>query len=113
MNLSAKKNEQFPLAVGGSRGMKFFHVNEIIRLEGDRNYTNFIFTGKRSYLSSKTLKEYEEILSDKGFVRIHKSHLVNSAFVQSVSNDGIMYLSDLTQLEISRRRLPEVKGFFP
>ncbi|MBK7855502.1 MAG: LytTR family transcriptional regulator [Bacteroidetes bacterium] len=56
---------------------------EIIRLEGDRNYTNFYFTNNRKLLSSKTLKEYEEILSDKGFIRCHKSHLVNRRFVKN------------------------------
>jgi len=113
MNLSIKKNDQFSLAVGGSQGVKFFQVNEIIRLEGDRNYTNFIFTGGRTYLSSKTLKEYEEILIEKGFIRIHKSHLVNGSFVVSVTNEGVMHLKDNSKLEISRRRLAEIKAMFP
>lgn len=111
-NLSAKSNEQFSLAIGGSQGMQFFPVNEIIRLEGDRNYTNFFITGQRKYLSSKTLKEYEEILTYKGFVRVHKSHLVNSTFVQYVNDAGKIILKDNSEVEISRRRFSEIKKMF-
>lgn len=108
-NLAAKTNDQFSLAINGSQGMQFFHINEIIRLEGDRNYTNFYFTKQRKYLSSKTLKEYEEILIDKGFVRVHKSHLVNRSFVQSVTSDGKLILNEGTEVEISRRRFSEIR----
>lgn len=111
-NLTAKTNEQFSLAINGSMGMQFFHINEIIRLEGDRNYTNFYFTKQRKYLSSKTLKEYEDILVEKGFIRVHKSHLVNSSFVQSVSADGKMILKDQSEVEVSRRRLSEIRKIF-
>ena len=111
-NLAAKTNEQFSLAIGGSQGVQFFPINEIIRLEGDRNYTNFYFTRQRKYLSSKTLKEYEEILSEKGFVRVHKSHLVNYTFVQSVHADGKIILKDLSEVEVSRRRFMEIKKLF-
>jgi two-component system, LytTR family, response regulator len=108
-NFSAKTNDQFSLAISGSQGMRFFPVSEIIRLEGERNYTQFHFTQGRKYLSSKTLKEYDDILSEKGFIRIHKSHLVNSAFIQVVDNEGKMTLRDGSQVEVSRRRLADVK----
>ena len=111
-NLAAKSSGQFTLAIGGTQGVQFFPINEIIRLEGDRNYTNFYFTNQRKYLSSKTLKEYEEILAEKGFIRVHKSHLVNAAFVKSVNNDGKLLLKDDSDVEISRRRLTEIKKMF-
>jgi two-component system LytT family response regulator len=112
-NLAAKSNDQFRLAISGSQGMQFFAIDEIIRLEGDRNYTQFYLTKDRKYLSSKTLKEYEDILTEKGFVRVHKSHLVNAAFVSTVSNDGRMLLKDGTDVEISRRRFTEIRRMFP
>jgi len=108
-NLTKQSNDSFTLAVGGAQGMKFFSISEIIRLEGDRNYTNFHLSGNRTYLSSKTLKEYEEILGEKGFVRAHKSHLVNTAFVKDVDSNGFIVLMDNTLVEVSRRRLTEVK----
>jgi len=108
-NLSANSNEQFSLAVNGSQGMQFFQVNEIIRLEGDRNYTNFFLTKSRKLLSSKTLKEYEEMLSDKGFIRAHKSHLVNRSYIRSLTPECKLILTDESEVEVSRRRFPDVK----
>jgi two-component system LytT family response regulator len=108
-NLSAKTTEEFKLAINGAQGMQFFSVNEIVRLEGDRNYTHFHLTNKRKLLSSKTLKEYEEILSDKGFIRCHKSHLVNRNFVKAVSQENFLLLTDESEVEVSRRRVTEVK----
>lgn len=111
-NLAARKNDEFTLAIHGNQGMQFLKINEIIRLEGDRNYTMFYLSGERKHLASKTLKEYEELLNDKGFVRIHKSHLVNSIFVDSLSQDGIVLMKDKSQVEVSRRRLPDVRKIF-
>ncbi len=108
-NLSAKSDEQFSLAINGSQGMQFLTISEIVRLEGDRNYTNFILTNNRKILSSKTMKEYEDILADKGFLRVHKSHLVNRFFISSLSHDGNLKLKDQSEVEVSRRRLPEIR----
>ncbi|MBL0339885.1 MAG: response regulator transcription factor [Bacteroidetes bacterium] len=108
-NLSAKSDGQFSLAINGSQGMQFLTINEIIRLEGDRNYTNFVLTNNRKILSSKTLKEYEEILVEKGFLRVHKSHLVNRSFISSISNDGNLNLKDDSLIEVSRRRMAEIR----
>ncbi|MBK6643681.1 MAG: LytTR family transcriptional regulator [Bacteroidetes bacterium] len=58
------------------------------------------------------MKEYEELLNDKGFVRIHKSHLVNSNFVESLSQDGIVLMKDKSRVEVSRRRLPDIRKIF-
>lgn len=108
-NLAAKNDGQFSLAVHGSQGMQFLTIDEIIRLEGDRNYTNFILTNNRKLLSSKTLKEYEEILVEKGFLRVHKSHLVNRMFISTLTADGYLLLNDQSQVEVSRRRMIEVR----
>ncbi|MDP1746496.1 MAG: LytTR family DNA-binding domain-containing protein [Bacteroidota bacterium] len=55
-------------------------INEIIRCEADGNYTKVIFNDKRTMLVSKTLKEFDELLHEQGFFRIHKSHLINLAY---------------------------------
>ena len=55
-------------------------------------------------LVSKTLGEYEDLLLDYGFLRIHKSHLVNAKYVTKVDRDGLLLMSDGKQLAISKRR---------
>ena len=64
-------------------------LKEIIRLEAMTNYTHFHFADGSKLLITKTLKEYDKILSDAGFVRVHQSHLVNMEFVKAyVKTEG-------------------------
>jgi two-component system LytT family response regulator len=82
----------------------FYPVNEIIRCEASSNYTQFFLTEKRTFLTSKTLKEYDEILSPHGFLRVHKSHLVNLAFAEDYLGKDFIRLKDKTEVEVARRR---------
>ena len=97
------------LAVSTNEGVHLLDLAEIIRCEADRNYTLFLLTGNRRLLVSKTLKEFEELLAGRGFLRIHKSHLVNVKFVERLSGKGIVYLKDGTELEVAKRRKAAVQ----
>jgi len=55
-------------------------------------------------LVSKTLGEYEDLLADHGFLRIHKSFLVNARYVTKVDRDGLLLMKDGKQLTISKRK---------
>ncbi|MFN2458768.1 MAG: LytTR family transcriptional regulator DNA-binding domain-containing protein [Chitinophagaceae bacterium] len=70
-NLQQKDHTSFKLALSTSEGVFFFDPQIIIRLEGENNYTRFYFTNQKSLLVSKTLKEYEDILTEQGFIRAH------------------------------------------
>ncbi len=107
-NLENKKESEFKLAVPTISGAVFFSPAEIIRLEGEGNYTQFHLTQNRRYLSAKTMKEYEEILLQHNFLRIHKSHLVNRSFIDHYKNEGSVLLKDKTSLPVSRQRKQEV-----
>ena len=102
-NLSAE-HADFKLAVATTKGTFFYPINKIIRLEGDGNYTKLFFDEDKPLLTSKTLKDFEEILVMHGFIRIHRSHLVNSQFVESVLFEGYIEMKDKSKIEISRRR---------
>ncbi len=51
--------------------------SDIIRLEADGNYSTFYMIDGRKVIVSKPTSDYEEILVENGFFRIHKSHLIN------------------------------------
>jgi len=57
-------------------------------------------------LVSKTLKEYEELLTEFGFLRVHQSHLINSKFIRSYEKQdgGYLKMLDGTTISISRQR---------
>lgn len=64
-------------------------LKDIIRLEAMTNYTYFHFADGSKLLITKTLKEYDKMLSDSGFVRVHQSHLINMSHVQAyVKTEG-------------------------
>jgi two-component system LytT family response regulator len=107
-NISVKHKEDFKLALATTAGTYFFHPEEIIRLEAESNYTRFFFTHQKPLLTSRTLGDYEEFLMDYGFIRTHKSHLVNKKHAVRITREGTLAMIDQSTVEISRRRKDEV-----
>ncbi len=109
-NLSLPQNQQ-RIAVHGVNDIRFVAAKEIIRLEGDNNYT-YIFTSTGAkYHTSKTLKDYEELLqSQSNFFRVHKTHIINLEHVTKFMKNegGYIVMSDGSQVEVSRRKKQEL-----
>ena len=92
-----------------AEGVYFFTIDEILRLEADRSYTHIHLVKKRPFIASKTLRHFEEMLDEFGFIRTHKSHLVNPKHITHVTNDNeFVLLSDGTRVEVSRRKKEDV-----
>jgi two-component system LytT family response regulator len=102
-NLNAEK-EDFRIAIATLKGTYYFDIKKIIRLEGEGNYTRIFFENDKPLLASRTLKDFEDVLSSYGFIRAHRSHLINKRFVSAVLFDGSIEMTDKSQIEISRRR---------
>lgn len=107
-NLQQKDISDFKLALSTLEGVFFFEPASIIRCEGENNYTRFYFPDRRPLLVSRTLKDYEEILTDHDFIRVHKSHLINKQFVSYLDKESMIYLKDGSQIPVSRRKKEEV-----
>lgn len=108
INMKLRKEEQFRLALTTKEGVHFLYPHEIIRCEASGNYTKFFVMGNKQYTISKTLAEYEDLLTPYRFIRTHKSHLVNKAFISFVDHSGYITLKDSSKIEVSRRRKEEV-----
>lgn len=106
-NLNNTDKKQFRLALASSSGLRLASPDEIIHCTGINNYTQFHLSDGTSMVVSKTIKEFGELLSDYGFMRTHKSHLVNLVFIKGVS-DNIITLKNGQQAEVSRRRKSEL-----
>jgi two-component system, LytTR family, response regulator len=104
--------KQFKLALSTNEGTFLFEPREIVVLEGSSNYTKFYFANQKTLIVSKTLKEYEDILLDHHFLRVHKSFLVNKDHVLKVDKEGILELSNHMQIPVSRRRKAEILQWF-
>jgi len=108
-NISSQNRK---LALPGTSTIKYVGLDEIIRLQADRNYTKLFFTNGKSFMAAKTLKEYEEILSSSGaFVRVHRMHLVNFNFIREYDREGLLHLKDGSAVEVSRRKKESLLKF--
>ena len=94
------------IALPGEDKTSFVAIRTIIRCEADSNYTTFYLADQQRLIVSKTLKEFEEILSPMGFLRVHQSHLVNLEHIRVYrKNDGgFLETSDGASVPISRSR---------
>ena len=82
------------------------NVEDIVRCESDGNYTTvFLDTGKK-IMVSKILKEYEELLSSHGFIRLHQSHLININYFDRFhkADGGYVILKDKSAIPVSSRK---------
>lgn len=88
----------------------FTPVSDIIRCEGESNYTHIYLTNGEHILVTRTLKEYDELLREYGFIRTHQSHLVNIQLVKKYirRDGGVLVMSDDHHVAISRSRKDEV-----
>ena len=85
------------------------NISDIVRCESEVNYTVFFLTGGRQIVVSKTLKEYEEILSNHHFYRVHQSHLVNTKYIKEfVKTDDELIMTEGKSIPVSSRKRPEV-----
>lgn len=99
----------FRLAINTTEGTHLLNTDDIIRCEGDVNYTRFFMHLKAPVLASKTLKEYDELLSDHQFIRVHRAHLVNRKYVTAITPDHKLKMQDGSTVDISKRKFSEVK----
>lgn len=102
-----KKVDKFKrIALSTSDGIHLFEVSDIIRCESQDNYTKFYIKDSKPILIAKTLKEYEDLLSEQGFERIHQSHLINLAYLKSYikKDGGYAVMADNSHLPISQRK---------
>ncbi len=102
-----KKVDNFKrIALSTSDGIHLLEVSDIIRCESEDNYTKFYIKNGKPILISKTLKEYEELLAEHGFERIHQSHLINLSCLKSYikKDGGYVIMTDNSKLPISQRK---------
>ncbi len=84
-------------------------LKDIIRIEGERNYSYLYLADNRKQLTTKTLSYFESVLLDKGFFRCHKSHIINHHhLLRQTLNDSVI-MSNKEEIPISRRKKKEFK----
>jgi two-component system LytT family response regulator len=108
-NLVSKKNVHRRIAIPTTNGLQFIKVDDIIYLEASVNYTHLYLTGKNKYTVSRTLKDFEDILSEETFLRIHNSFIINKNYVEKYirGEGGQVVMSNGVVLDVSKRKKAE------
>jgi two-component system LytT family response regulator len=104
--LNTNRSHFCRIALHSAEGINLVNLEDIIRCESNVNYTKFIINNQNNILVTKTLKEYDHILSSQGFIRIHKSFLVNISHINKYikGDGGWIMMSDNAKIIVSRRK---------
>jgi two-component system, LytTR family, response regulator len=94
------------LCLPTQKGFSIVKLEEILYCEAERSYTIFHFVNNRPVMVSKPLYDYEKLLTDTRFLRIHKSYLVNLLHVKEYlrGEGGTIVMTNGTEIEVSRRK---------
>ncbi len=107
-NIEQKQSPRYmKLCIPSLKGFRVVELDDILYAESSGNYTYFHFRNEPNPLCiSKLMHEYEELLEDSGFIRVHKSYLLNLLHVKEYlrGEGGTVVLSNGKEIEVSRRR---------
>lgn len=94
------------LALPSTDGLLFVKVKEILYCIAKSNYTEITLINEKKYVVSKTLKEYEDLLEEYNFFRIHNSYIINLGEIKKYvrGDGGFVVMSDEKKLDVSKRR---------
>lgn len=106
LNNASVPDKHKKIAVSVADKIEFIEISSIIRCESESNYTTLFLTSGEKIIASRTLKEFDELLSPYRFLRVHQSHLVNLEEIKSYvkSEGGYIRMKDGTSVPISRQR---------
>lgn len=92
-------------------GKAHFTPDSIMRIEAISNYSKLYFTDGKTLVVAKVLHWFEENLTGDGFARVHKSHLVNTFYIQNYNSCGVqtVRLTDNSSVQVARRKQTEIK----
>lgn len=103
LQLNMQPSQKRRLVLKTQESVHVVDLDKIVRCEADRNYTSFYFTEGKKILVSKTLKEYETLLTSYNFFRVQQSHLINLDFVERYDkgNGGAVIMKDGSEVPLS------------
>jgi two-component system, LytTR family, response regulator len=102
------------VAITTNEGLTFIKLGDIIRFQANKNYTTLYLINDQRVIGSKNIKEYEDLLPEDIFFRIHHSHIINLNYVKSYSKGrgGNLIMEDGTSIEVAVRRKESFLSIF-
>lgn len=104
-NLNYLGNQKAKIAIPGSNS--FVEIKNIIRCQGWQKYTHIHLTDGSCILSSYNIGVFKDMLKTYNFYSTHKSHLINQKLITKYLKEGVVVMSDGSQVPVSRRKKEE------
>ncbi|MBI3232448.1 MAG: response regulator transcription factor [Bacteroidetes bacterium] len=94
------------IVISTAQGFHILQIEEIIYCKGEGSYTYFFMKGGVKYMVSKNLKEYEDMLDNLKFMRIHKTYLINLKHIEHLTRTegATVRMSNGDNLPVSYRK---------
>ncbi len=104
--------EKIPLST--TNGLVFVKISEIMYCESSGNYTNFILQDDKKIVVSRQLGEYEKLLPENNFTRIHDKYIINLSFIKEYikGSGGEVILENGKELPVASRRKEDFLSLF-
>ena len=108
-NVGVLQLTQQKMAIPTITGLIFITVQDIIRFEASGNYTSIYLSSGETILATRTIKDYEDILPETIFCRIHNSHIINLSRIKKYQKGrgGSVEMEDGSIIEVASRRRDE------
>ena len=110
--------QKMKLCIPSLKGFRVINIRDIIYCEASGNYTNIYLLDQPPILVSKSIHEYDVLLEDSNFLRVHKSFLVNLEHIREYvrGEGGSLILVNGQEIEVSRRKkdllISRMKAFY-
>ncbi|MCD6091784.1 MAG: response regulator transcription factor [Bacteroidales bacterium] len=113
-NMKNHKVEDKKIVLRTTENIYVISIEDVVALTSERNYTRFYFRDRPNIIVSRTLKEFEGVLSDFGFLRIHRSHMINLKYIDRYekTDGGYAIMHGDLRFEVSQRRKEDLLSFF-
>jgi two-component system LytT family response regulator len=108
--IGSKPTSLQKIALPTLHGFELVALDAIIRCEADDNYTYIHLKTGKAMLVSRTLKEVEELLEGRSFLRVHQSHVVNLNEIARYyrGRGGYVVMSDESTVSVAQSRKDEL-----
>jgi two-component system LytT family response regulator len=108
-NMGTYSLSQQKMAVPTVDGLIFINLREVVRLEAKSSYTQIKLENGEVVMATRTIEDYEDILPETLFCRIHNSHIINLQKIEKYhkGRGGYVILEDGSEIEVASRRRQE------
>jgi len=113
-NMQSNQLQNYKIVLPLQDGFEVVNIKDIVHCKANDNFTDFHFSNKQKKMICRTLKFYEELLSESGFMRVHKSHIINLDHIVKYTRGkgGQVTMADGSVIDVSPNKKDELMEKF-